>query len=857
MIKNIVDIEQIVSSKYRFEAHYKETINEHQGETIKEHTDKCLKYFEMICKEKNMNKILEKLEQKIIGTDSNSCKEFFKTLFVNTITFHDVGKVNPLFQKDKMKNEKFKNAVGSLDLGSTHSFISAIVYLQYFLPLLDECNPSKETKRKMRQLIYINAYVISKHHGSLANFIDFVNGFDENRDGNGFILKEAVFKNIDRYLENATVLFGEDEIKKSYRLVRGAITEEKEYNVYCYTYERLLYSLLVASDYYATTEQMDGFVSSSYGTIEQIEEMYQIFSKTEVCHNIRKYETEEYSKKKSFETISNINDLRTEMFLETEDNLLKNLDANMYYIEAPTGSGKSNTALNLSFQLIRHCKQLNKIMYIYPFNTLVEQNRKILDEIFECKEEAIQQIRVVNSITPIVRQSRKNVKEKEELDEEECKKALLDRQFFNYPIAVSTHVTLFDIMFGRTRESAFPFHQLANSVVVLDEIQSYRNEIWTEMITFLKIFAEVLNMKIIIMSATLPNLDILSKEQETAIRLVNNTKKYYLNPLFKNRVALDYSLLGKEDVLSELKQHIQVDTANSKKVLVEFLKKKTAVAFYRTLKKEFSCEVYCMTGDDNSIERSRILNKIEKSGKEVPLVLIATQVIEAGVDLKNIDIGFKDISIIDSEEQFMGRVNRSHSGSGTVYFFNYDDCKMIYRNDVRAQNKLSLMQPEMQHILEQKTFDQYYEKIFECIQKQNESLNNQYDIHGFWLEVGRLNQIQISEKMKLIQDDTWSGSVYLASKLETENGTVLDGEAIWKDYKALLQNKKMESYAVFKAKLSIITSKMNYFIYRIKKNDIPYYDRIGELYYVENGDAYFTDGKLDTEKFETQIGIFI
>ena len=188
MIKNIVDIEQIVSSKYRFEAH--------QGETIKEHTNKCLKYFEMICKAKNMNKILEKLEQKIIGTDSNSCKEFFETLFVNTITFHDVGKVNPLFQKDKMKNEKFKNAVGSLDLGSTHSFISAIVYLQYFLPLLDECNPSKETKRKMRQLIYINAYVISKHHGSLANFIDFVNGFDENSDGNGYIFSNTASFNI-------------------------------------------------------------------------------------------------------------------------------------------------------------------------------------------------------------------------------------------------------------------------------------------------------------------------------------------------------------------------------------------------------------------------------------------------------------------------------------------------------------------------------------------------------------------------------------------------------------------------------------------------------------------------------------
>ena len=48
------------------------------------------------------------------------------------------------------------------------------------------------------------------------------------------------------------------------------------------------------------------------------------------------------------------------------------------------------------------------------------------------------------------------------------------------------------------------------SVIILDEIQSYKNELWGEIITFLKGFAELMQMKIIIMSATLPNLDILT-----------------------------------------------------------------------------------------------------------------------------------------------------------------------------------------------------------------------------------------------------------------------------------------------------------------------------------------------------------
>ena len=51
---------------------------------------------------------------------------------------------------------------------------------------------------------------------------------------------------------------------------------------------------------------------------------------------------------------------------------------------------------------------------------------------------------------------------------------------------------------------------------------------------------------------------------------------------------------------------------------------------------------------------------------------------------------------------------------------------------------------------------------------------------------------------------------------------------------------------------------MNFFIYEINKNmDLPYNDRIGELYYIENGEKYFSNGKLDKEKFNKEVGLFI
>src|SRR5690606_16341271 len=119
-------------------------------------------------------------------------------------------------------------------------------------------------------------------------------------------------------------------------------------------------------------------------------------------------------------------------------------------------------------------------------------------------------------------------------------------------------------------------------------------------------------------------------------------------------------------------------------------------------------KVELITGDDSRIERTRILNEIEAIKDGVPFLLISTQVIEAGVDLKNIDIGFKDISKLDSEEQFMGRINRSSKKNGTVYFFDYDNAKNIYKKDVRINDRLTLKSEDMRKILNEKRFDDYY-----------------------------------------------------------------------------------------------------------------------------------------------------
>ena len=66
-------------------------------------------------------------------------------------------------------------------------------------------------------------------------------------------------------------------------------------------------------------------------------------------------------------------------------------------------------------------------------------------------------------------------------------------------------------------------------------------------------------------------------------------------------------------------------------------------------------------------------------------MLITTQVVEAGVDI-DMDLGFKNISLIDSDEQLAGRVNRNACKVGCeVYLFRLDNASVLYGKDKRYQ----------------------------------------------------------------------------------------------------------------------------------------------------------------------------
>lgn len=840
---NLIEISSLIIDKYTFYAHLKDE----KKETLKEHTDLVNKYLKKIVNAKNIDKIFENYEENCLEDLSEEGKKVFRKLLINTFNFHDIGKINPNFQLRKMTND-IGNTNMFQDVHSKHSILSAILYIDYFISDVEKLD--RVSKNIIIEYLFLNAYVISRHHSGLDSFEKFLDRFLEDSGDEAEACVEIFSNNnIDFYKREYKM--GIKKFKGIVKFLKGEKDLESAINTYIYV--KLVFSLLVASDFYATSEFMSGTKLENFGEIHGIDEFYNKYKETEVYNSIRSYENNKYEKSKDLLNERNINVLRTEMFLDAEKELIKNIDNNIFFLEAPTGSGKSNVSLNLSFKLLEDRNSLRKIYYVYPFNTLVEQNKISMEKIFGKESEITNKVAVINSITP-VKMEEKIMDDKDEDGKiEYYSKALLNRQFLNYPMILTTHVSLFNTMFNSSKESSFAFHQLANSVVVLDEIQSYKNIIWSEIITFLKGFAKILNMKVIIMSATLPDLNYLTGSSTNTCNLIKDREKYFSNPLFKNRVTISYELMDKG--IDEVYNHVKNKSLEGKKLLVEFIKKKSAYDFFNRLKEdeEIQCKVELISGDDNAIERERILELVTKTPN---IILVATQVIEAGVDI-DMDIGYKDILKLDSDEQFMGRINRSCKKDGIVYFFNYDETKGIYRDDVRANKDYSLLNEGMKKILVDKNFCEYYKPVLKGIREQyNKSFSDSNLKDFFKNSVGKLRFLEIEKRMELISDDMWSISVFIARELETQNKTILDGREIWESYRALLSDNSLD-YAEKEVKLSEIRALLNYFIYQVKKSDIIYNDRLGELYYIEDGEKYFKDGKIDKEKLITGIGDFI
>ena len=107
-------------------------------ETLSEHLDLVMTYFLRIVKENHLDEVIDNLIEKIAKNDDIELGRSVKTLFFNAILYHDFGKINHLFQENRMKN--FNPKIKKIAHGFEHQHSALGAYLFVIHNLSEEGN---------------------------------------------------------------------------------------------------------------------------------------------------------------------------------------------------------------------------------------------------------------------------------------------------------------------------------------------------------------------------------------------------------------------------------------------------------------------------------------------------------------------------------------------------------------------------------------------------------------------------------------------------------------------------------------------------------------------------------------------
>lgn len=745
-----------------------------EPETLEQHIELVQEKFELLSKVHCIDNVLDSLIFHFLNKYSFESDlktaNYVKTLFVNTIVFHDFGKINENFQasSEKMNNPNFKGKERFQSVISTHhSALGAYLFIVKHLQDVSSFDPNK--RGLLSHCVLVFSYPIFKHHASRLK--------DEYQNTIGFT--EAQVNCMKEYITNyqydINSIFSERFVLQEN--TKKAFEQFEEYQKHSFSFEfyvliRLSFSMLTASDYLASSQYMSGNKEplKDFGILnkERILKLFEFVSETDKLKNGKpNYNKSTYQKLHSdFKLLNpkqqsgdNLNLLRQEMALEVIQNIRIHSDKNLFYIEAPTGGGKTNLSMLATIELLKAADgTLNKVFYVFPFTTLITQTYSAIIDTLGLEENEITQLH-----------SKAGYKNKEEEHDglySDEKQNFIENLFVNYPFCLLSHVKFFDLLKSNEKEANYMLHRLANSIVVIDELQSYNPSHWDKMMYLIRHFSKHFNIKLILMSATLPklgDLEIIKEEAKDIVYLLPNAKQdYFLNPNFKHRVNFNFDYFERKDLqLDEIatlllsksidysiKDFGTAKPKNSIYTIIEFIFKKTATEFYIEIDKindGFFDEIFILSGTILEHRRKYIINFLKNpDNRKKRILLITTQVVEAGVDI-DMDLGFKDRSLIDSEEQLAGRINRNvNKQECTLYLFNFNKDAIIYGQDKRHEETKKLSPEEYARILNNKDFDFLYNKVLANLQYWNE--NSQFDRQN---NKGLLKHYQINiEKLK-------------------------------------------------------------------------------------------------------------
>lgn len=607
--------------------------------------------------------------------------------------WHDLGKYNPEFQKYLEQCHQASVAEGNKPHQKVpHAIYGAKLAAEKFPPITP--------------LIY-------GHHIGLSRNADMKDRLAE--------IKPEVYKEI---LENAcqdTLKLDIDINQEVNQQLTNLVTDEYSYELLI----RILFSCLVDADYLDTEAHFDSEkaairIANQQREDLQVDSFWQILQKSQ-----------QRLLTNAPDTI--VNQVRLQVYQACINAAV--LEPGIFRLAVPTGGGK--TLSGLAFALSHAQKyNLDRVIVTVPYTSIIEQTVKVYRNIFG--QDAV--LEHHSGVQPDKR-NEEDARSRQAI-------ARLATQNWDVPLIVTTTVQLFESLFARRPSKCRKLHNVVNSVIILDEVQTLPIFLLDPILNVLKDLCDRYNVSIVLCTATQPafetNNPYLKGFESGTVRDIIPAELAQKHFAVLNRV--NYHIPETAWSWQDLAEDIQQRQASQ--VLVILNTRKDALNVLDAIVDNFDTEsLYHLSTLLCGQHRREILAQVrDRLNHNQPCILVSTQVVEAGVDL-DFPMVYRAISPLDRIVQAAGRCNREgRRDKGDVVIFNPQDGKVPpgeYKTAVNETTKL----------LKRKNLDLHdpniFNEYFQCLYQDLDTDKNKIQKYR-----KSFDYPEVARNFKLIPDDT-------------------------------------------------------------------------------------------------------
>ena len=470
------------------------------------------------------------------------------------------------------------------------------------------------------------AFCIAGHHAGLAN--------GSGEGNNRHTLKDRLALQFGADIPALDNLW-QQEIKLPETLSAPPLKADAHHPFFSYAFfTRMLYSCLVDADYLDTEafySNLENKVAerSGYPDLNVLQHNFNQF-----INEFRRRIAEAPEQTEAEKRNAALNRLRSEILDHAVEQAAQ--PQGLFTLTVPTGGGKTFTSMSFALE---HAKRhdMRRVIYVIPFTSIIEQNAAEFRKAFgELGEQAVLE--------------HHSTFDDDKLQNEATKDKLrLASENWDAPIVVTTAVQFFESLFADRSSRCRKLHNIAGSVIILDEAQMLPLNLLLPIMQAIKELAQNYRCSVVMCTATQPAV----QAENGFYRGFENVREIAPKPtaLFDKLRRTTVQYIGTQtdvDLLTKLAEH--------PKMLVIVNNRRHARSLYDQAKHLDG--TFHLTTLMCAKHRSQKLDEIRgrlKNGE--PCRVIATSLIEAGVDV-DFPLVMRAEAGLDSVAQAAGRCNR-------------------------------------------------------------------------------------------------------------------------------------------------------------------------------------------------------